>query len=68
MLNFLKKWIVRTIEVKLIIEYVFFMSHFNKLEKIQETEGQIIEIENFLSQDEVSELLNYVNSTKKYFC
>ena len=43
------------------------MSHFNKLEKIQETEGQIIEIENFLSQDEVSELLNYVNSTKNIF-
>ena len=43
------------------------MSHFKKIEKIQATEGQIMEIENFLSQDEVRELLNYINSTKNIF-
>ena len=43
------------------------MSHFKKLEKIQETEGQIVEIENFLNKDEIKEIINHVNLSKNVF-
>ena len=40
------------------------MKHFHNLGKIQETEGDIIEIENFVSDKELSELNNYTASNK----
>ena len=43
------------------------MNHFKNLARIQETEGQIVEIENFLLKKEIDEIINYVNSTKNIF-
>ena len=43
------------------------MNYFKNLAKIQETEGQIVEIENFLFKNEIDEIINYVNSTKNIF-
>ena len=40
------------------------MEHFHNLGKIQETESDIIEIENFVSDKELSELNNYTASNK----
>ena len=43
------------------------MNHFKNLARIQETEGQIVEIENFLLKNEIDEIINYVNSTKNIY-
>ena len=40
------------------------MKHFHNLGKIQETESDVIEIENFVSDKELSELNNYTASNK----
>ena len=41
------------------------MNHFKNLAKIQETEGQIVEIENFLLKNEIDEIINYVRQVFK---
>ena len=40
------------------------MIHFHNLNKIKETEGNIIEINNFISKKEISKLNDYVKSAK----
>ena len=40
------------------------MIHFHNLSKIKETEGNIIEINNFISKKEISKLNDYVKSAK----
>ena len=40
------------------------MIHFHNLSKIKETEGDIIEINNFISKKEISKLNDYVKSAK----
>jgi len=43
------------------------MRYFSNLNKIKETEGDIIEIKNFISKEEISKLANYANSSKNVF-
>ena len=42
------------------------MSSFRYLNKIKETEGNILEIDNFLNKKEISKLLSFHNNKKFY--